>query len=200
MGIIFALIALFSWGIGDFLIQRSARKFGNWISIFYITTFASVALFPFVYKELAPLLWNKNGLIILLLASVFLTFASYFDFEALRIGKISVIEPIFVFEIAVTAILSTFFIKEHLNILQIILIIAVMAGIFLVSTKSFQQLKNIKWEEGVIIAIMASIGTGIASFLFGVGARDTSPLLINWFTSFFLAVVSFSFLVSKSQA
>src|SRR3989344_9432011 len=125
MGIIFSVIALLAWGVGDFLIQRSARKFGNWIAIFYITAFASIALLPFVYKEILPLIWNEKGLMILLIASIFLTFASYFDFEGLRLGKISVIEPIFSLDIAVTAILSIFVIKENLSIEQIALVVLI---------------------------------------------------------------------------
>ena len=30
IGILFALAALVFWGFGDFLIQRSTRKFGDW--------------------------------------------------------------------------------------------------------------------------------------------------------------------------
>jgi hypothetical protein len=48
MGTLFAFIALISWGIGDFLIQKGARRFGNWITLFYITALVSITLFPFV--------------------------------------------------------------------------------------------------------------------------------------------------------
>ncbi|OGY97879.1 MAG: hypothetical protein A2855_02300 [Candidatus Liptonbacteria bacterium RIFCSPHIGHO2_01_FULL_57_28] len=199
MGIAFSLIALVSWGLGDFLIQRSARKFGDWIAIFYITAFGSVVLLPFVYREIGPLFWNLRGLYILLAASVVITFAAYFDFEALRVGKISVIEPIYAFEIAVTAALSVFVIQEKISAWQALLIAAIILGIFLVSTKSFHHLRNIKWEKGVILAIIATAAMGAANFLFGIGARDTSPLLINWFTDVFITFVALCFIIAQSR-
>jgi len=48
MGITFAFLALAAWGIGDFLIQRTARKFGAGEALFYITAVATVGLLPFV--------------------------------------------------------------------------------------------------------------------------------------------------------
>lgn len=199
MGVLFSICALFAWGVGDFLIQKSARKFGDWIALFYITAFASIALLPFVYKEVAPLVWNLKGLLILLGASVVITFAAYFDFEALRVGKISVVEPIYAFEIAVTAALSAFLIKEHLDLWQIILVAAIITGIFLVSAESLHHFKNIKWEKGVPLAILATAGMGAANFLFGAGSRDTSPLLVNWFTSTFTAFACLCVLVRQSR-
>src|SRR6476620_5466159 len=112
MGILFALIAMFSWGIGDFLIQRSARQFGDWIALFYITAFGSIVLFPFVYKDLSTLVWRQHIFLILLGAGVIMTLAAYWNFEALRIGKISIVEPIFAFEIAVAGLLSGVLLHE----------------------------------------------------------------------------------------
>ena len=194
------MVALFSWGIGDFLIQKSARKIGNWLALFYIAAFASIALLPFIYKELGPLLINQKGLLILLVASLVLTFAAYFEFEALRIGKISVIEPIYAFEIAVTALLSALLLREHLSSAQLALVLLIMTGIFLVSTQSFDRFKNISWEKGVAIGIMATLAMGAVNFLFGAGARDTSPLLINWFTSVFITLVCLFVLLGQSKA
>ena len=199
MGVFFSLIALFAWGIGDFLIQKSARKFGDWLSLFYITIFASIVLFPFVYKELRADFFNSTGLVLLLTASVVITFAAYFDFEGLRIGKISVIEPIYAFEVPITAMLATLIIGEYLSFWQIILIVVIMVGIFFVSVKSLSHFKNIKWEKGLWFAIIATMAMGASNFLFGVGARNTSPLLINWFTSVFIALVSFFFLEFQSK-
>ncbi len=199
MGILFSVVALFSWGIGDFLIQKSARKFGDWIALFYITAFGSIILFPFVYKDLGALLWNEQGLIILSIAGLVMTFAAYFEFEALRIGKISIIEPINAFEIAMTGFLATIFLKEFLNFWQIISIIALMVGIFLVATKSFYNFKYIKWEKGVIFAIFAMIGMGTSNFLFGIGSRITNPLLINWFANTCIALICLIFLTKQTK-
>ena len=197
MGILLALAALFSWGLGDFLIQKSARKFGDWIALFYITAFGSIILFPFVYKDIGSSLGNHGAL--LLFASFIVLSAGLLDFEALRIGKISVIEPIYALEIPVAAFLAAFLIHERLSMPQLIFIGGIMIGIFLISTTSFSSLKNIQAEKGAWQAFFATIGMGAINFLFGVGARETSPLMINWFTSVFIAVVAFGYLAFHSR-
>lgn len=196
MGIFFALLALASWGIGDFLIQRSARKFGDWIALFYITAFASVALLPFVWRDILILIKNHGGLVTLIIASVLMLFAALFDFEALRIGKISVVEPIYAMEVPVTALLALAIIGERLTFPQTVLIGVLLFGIFLISTRSFKDLRHIRVERGVWYAIFATVGMGGVNFLFGLGARETSPLLINWFTSVFVALVATGYLLA----
>lgn len=197
MGILLALTALFSWGLGDFLIQRSARKFGDWAALFYITAFASIILFPFVYKDIVHSL-NAHG-ILLLAASFVILFAGLLDFEALRVGKISVIEPIYALEIPVAAFLAAYVIHEKLTVAQIIFIASIVVGIFLISTKSFHSLKSLHAEKGVWQALFATIGMGAVNFLFGVGSRETSPLMINWFTSVFIAVIAIVYLAFNSR-
>ncbi|MCX6752473.1 MAG: DMT family transporter [Candidatus Nomurabacteria bacterium] len=197
MGILFALTALFSWGLGDFLIQKSARKFGDWIALFYITAFAAIVLFPFVYNELASSF--SNYLVLLLIAGLATLFAALLNFEALRIGKISIVEPIYAFEIIVVIFLSTFIIREKLTFLQILLVGLSMIGIFLVSTKSFSHFKGMKLEKGILYAIFGTLCMGIANFMFGLGSRTISPLMINWFTSVFIAVIALVYLASNSR-
>jgi drug/metabolite transporter (DMT)-like permease len=192
MGILLAITALLSWGLGDFLIQRSARKFGDWMALFYITAFGSIVLFPFILKDLAPAL-ASHGILLWLIAIVTLFFA-LLDFEALRIGKISVIEPIYAFEIPIAALLASYFAHERLSAAQGILIFCIMVGIFLISTRSFGHLKRIHLEKGVWFAAFATIGMGTANFLFGVGSRVTNPLVVNWFADIFLTIVCLGYL------
>jgi drug/metabolite transporter (DMT)-like permease len=197
MGILLALTALFSWGLGDFLIQRSARKFGDWTALFYITAFASIILFPFVYNDIVRSL-SVHG-VLLWGASFVVLLASLLDFESLRIGKISVIEPIYALEIPVAAILAFYVIHEHLTLAQVVLIVAIMAGIVLVSTNSFGYFKKIHRERGVWQAVLGTIGVGVMTFLFGLGSRETSPLMINWFTSIFIALIALIYLILTSR-
>ncbi len=192
MGILFALIALVCWGFGDFLIQRSTRRFGDWVALFYITAIAAVTLLPLVYRDVLSLTLGDFWL--LLGTSMVIFFAAIFDFEALRRGKISVVAPIFALEVPITVGLAALIIGEHLMPLQYLLIFALLVGIVLVGIKQFHHLKNIHLERGVWLAVIATIGMGTVNFLFGVGARETSPLLINWFTSLFIAVATLIYL------
>jgi len=193
MGILLAITALLSWGLGDFLIQLSVRKLGDWVALFYITSFGSIVLLPFVLKDLAPA-FASHGILLWLAAIVTLFFA-LLDFESLRVGKISVIEPIYAFEIPVAAILAAYFAHERLSAAQGVLIFCIMVGIFLISTRSFRRLKRIDLEKGVWFAAFATIGMGTANFLFGIGSRAAGPLVINWFADIFLTVVCLGYLL-----
>ncbi len=197
MGVLLAITALLSWGLGDFLIQRSARKFGDWVALFYISAFGTIVLLPFVYHEIPSALGSHA--LLLWAASIITLFAALLDFEALRVGKISVVEPIYAFEISVTTILAATLIGEGLNILQASLIVSLIVGILLISTRSFSAFKKMHLEKGVWYALLATIGMGTITFLFGLAARETSPLMINWFTSVVLAVACFAYLAYKGR-
>lgn len=199
MGVLWAFIAMISWGVGDFLIQRSARKFGDGIALFLITAFAAVALLPFILYELPAIAALDYRFWLLMGTSLVMLFAALFDFEALRLGKISVVEPVYALEVPLTTALGSFLLSEWLTPLQGILIIALIVGIVLVSLRSLHLLRNFRLEKGVFFAFFAALGMGTANFLFGIGARQTSPLLINWFTSAMIALAMATYLTYTHQ-
>ena len=108
-GIVLAFVSMLCWGFGDFLIQRSARKIGDWETLFVITFFGSIVLLPFVWKSLPAVFSDNNSLIVLLIASVVIFVAALIDFEALKKGKLAVVEPIWAFEIPAAAFLAFLF-------------------------------------------------------------------------------------------
>lgn len=199
MGLGFAFLAIISWGVGDFLIQKSARRFGDWLALFFITAFATVALTPFVIGNLKNLVNNGAGLIVLIMASLLILVAGLLDFEALKKGKLSIIEPIYTFEIIVTTALAWILIGEKLAPLELFLIVSIVGGIFLISTKSAGDWKIKNLEKGAILAIAATTLMGGVNFLYGYGSRLTDPLMINWFTSLFMAVVTGCYLIYNNQ-
>lgn len=199
MGILYALGALVSWGVGDFLIQRSARKFGDGIALFFIAAIAAVSLLPLVWSDIPSMFTVSRTGIILWGAALLILAAALLDFEALRVGKISVIEPVYSFELAVTASLGAWLLGEHLTAPQTVLIVALIVGIFLVSAQRLRASHVFKLERGVLLAVAATLLMGAVNFMFGVGSRETSPLIINWFTSAFVAVVMAIYLTAFGE-
>lgn len=199
MGILFAIGALVCWGVGDFLIQRSTRRFGDGIALFFISTIAAFALLPFVWSDIPAMFTVSRTGIILWGASLLILAAALLDFEALRVGKISVVEPIYSFEIAVTASLGAWFLGEHPTTQQIVLIAVLTVGIFMVGLRRMRASGIFKLERGVLLAVAATVLMGAVNFAFGVGARETSPLIINWFTSAFVSVVMAGFLTGFGE-
>lgn len=200
IGVLAAFVALFCWGIGDFLIQRSARKFGDWETLFAITAIGVLMLVPFVLEDMKPLFSSINAdLIFLIFVSSVLLIAALLDFEALKRGKIAVIEPVLALEIPVSTTLAFAIFSEALSLTETALIIIIVAGIILVSTK-LHHLQRKKWiEKGVIIASLGALFMGASNFLVGYASRITNPLLTMWFTNLFIAVVCLFFLLRKNR-
>lgn len=197
MGLFFAALAILGWGLGDFLIQRSARKLGDWEALFFIVAIGTLVLLPFIADELAAL--SLTSWLVLVGTSVVILVAGLLDFEALRVGKISVIEPIYAMEVPVTIALATLVIGEHLLPKQLALIVLIVAGVFLVSNKHLSKIHLRTLERGVWIAVLATLGMGFANFLFGFASRDAGPLMINWFTSAFMAAATLAYLLYRKE-
>jgi drug/metabolite transporter (DMT)-like permease len=182
MGIFYAFTALFAWGIGDFLIQRSARRFGTAAALFYVCLFFAFLPLPFVWRELLSIFFALGtGLWLLVATGLVNLLASALDFAALRIGKIAVVEPIYALEIIFTPIIGALFLSEALSASQLAAVLVMVTGVFLVSTKSFRHLRQIKFESGLLLALLAMLAMSSTNILIGLSARLTNPLVVNCF-------------------
>ncbi len=195
----FAVIAMLSWGIGDFLIQKSARKIGDWETIFVIAAFGTLILIPFVWKNIPALFSDMNGFCILLGSALVLLLASMLWIEACRVGKMSVVEPALPFEIPAASVLALLILGEKISAFQLVLIIALILGLFLISFRgkifSFRHVA----EKGFLLAFIGSMFMGAGDFLIGWGARETDPLTAYFVVSIVMAVVSASFLLVQGR-
>jgi drug/metabolite transporter (DMT)-like permease len=198
MGIVFATLAVFGWGIGDFLIQRSTRKMGDWETLFFITLFATIVLLPFVLTAFAAL--SLLDWVLLVGTSIVILVAALLDFEALRVGKIAVVQPVYAMEVPITIALATLLVGEHLSLLELELAALLLLGVFLISNKHLGHIRIKTMERGVWVAVLATLGMGLSNFLYGFSSRATGPLLINWFTSAFMAAATLVYLLSTSQS
>jgi drug/metabolite transporter (DMT)-like permease len=61
------------------------------------------------------------------------------------------------------------------------------------------MLKEVRFEKGIFLALVATIVMGVVNFLFGYGARETSPLLVNWFMNVFIAAAILIYLFFKKE-
>src|SRR6266481_5761923 len=179
---IFAAIgAMLSWGFGDFIIQKGIKKIGDMEVLAWIGVFGSIGLIPFVWRDLSVVLERSNFLILLFLGVI--TFIiSIINFEALKRGKLSIVEVILEIELPVAVLLGLFFFHEVLSPLQILLVGLVFIGIVLIALEPQGIKKKHFFEKGVFLAIITAIGYGVIDFLTAVGAKTVSPLLTIWFT------------------
>lgn len=200
LGILFAIIAMLSWGVGDFLIQRSTRKIGDWETLFIICLFGVVILLPFVWNKLETVLSLPfETLLVLAVACVLLFGAALLEFEALKRGKISVVEPVWSLEIPSSAFLAFILLGEILTSVQIFLIIMLIIGLFLVSYKGELLGKKFFLEKGVILSMTSAVVMGGANFFVGWGGRETDPLVINFLISLFSMLGALIFILVRGS-
>ncbi len=179
IGVLAAFLAMVSWGIGDFLIQRCVRKIGVVETLMIIGIVGGIGLLPFVWNDLQQLFLPEN--ISLLLGLGIVTFiAAILNFYAYKVGKLSVVEFILEFELPVTVVLGLLFFQEILGIEQIILMSVIFLGILLVATGTLSFKKEHWMEKGVLVALMAALLMGMVNFLTASAAKSITPLLAIW--------------------
>jgi len=196
-GVIFAFIAMIGWGFGDFFIQKSTRKIGVWTTVFIITLIGFIVLTPFALKNAASLFtFGRN---IFLIGAVAYFIAAFLDLEALREGKLDIVEPIWSLEIVSASALAYFLLGEAISSFQMLLIILLICSLVLVSLKTLKIDKKHLVEKGVSIAIVAALFMGVANFFIGVGSRNIDPITIKWGMDLFLAMGSFMFMIKNKE-
>ncbi len=201
LGIIFALIALLAWALDDFFIARNTRRFGDWRTMAALSSIGLLLLTPFIWNTLTSVIfWSNPAVLIFLLVTGIVTFfAAFTDFEALRLGKLAVIDPVYALEIPTTLIITSIVIREHLNTNQIGLVLLTFIGILFITSKGRLELKKLFTEKGVRLAILAALLMGATNFLTGLGARLTNPFIINWFVYLTLAMISWAVVLNSNK-
>ncbi|MDD5192468.1 MAG: DMT family transporter [Candidatus Nanoarchaeia archaeon] len=178
VSVLFAFVAMFCWAFGDFFIQKCTRKIGDIESLAYIGVIGAIILLPLIVKDF-HLLTSLPNLLLLLFLGVVTFISALFDFEALKKGKLSVVDIIIELELPVTIVLGFIFFRETLSVLQITAICFVLFGLFLMATKSFSHWRT-KIERGAIIALIAAVTMGFVNFLTASSSRQISPLMAIW--------------------
>ena len=158
IGVLWALVAMVGWGLGDYLIQRNVRSIGIWRTLLFINVIGTVGLLPFVYKELTQI-QNFHDVLLPLIAGFVMLVATIFDFEALKEGKLAIMEPILSIELPLAAIFAAILWGESLTLAGWLLIIAIFIGITLAATEHHTRLHYHKriFEKGVIYALISGL-------------------------------------------
>lgn len=201
LGIIFAFIALLSWGFGDFLIQKSVRQNSVMRTLFYICITGGAVLFPFIKDELWTS-WMNGEMHFLLFSTALVIFAAaVLEFEGMKRGKLSIIEPILSFEMPIAILLSIVLRNEHLALIQIIPIIVAFFGFVLASQYSKQlfNFKKLRLEKGIFWALSGAALMGVVNFLVGVSSQETSALLTIWYTNIVILLMSAAVMTVKKE-
>lgn len=195
VSLIFAFLAMLCWAFGDFFIQKCTRKIGDIECLAFIGIIGSIMVFPFAVKDF-HLLFSLQNLFLLVIFSVITFIAAVFDFEALKKGKISVVDVVLEIELPVTIILGIFLFGESLSLGQMGVISLIFVGIILIAIKSFSHFKG-KLEKGVFLTFLAAIFMGVVNISMAYSGRNISPLITIWSIWFITGIFSIIFLIKK---
>src|SRR3989344_2871140 len=201
VGIGLAFVAMLCWGFGDFLIQKTTKKLGDWETLFVLTSFGMVVLFPFLYRRLPDLfVGSGNELMILCSSALVLLIASLMNFEAFKKGKLSVLEPLLSLEILAASLLAFFILGDRISWMQFVFIISLVVSLFMVSLHERYLSKKFFMEKGVIIFALGAVLMGFADFLLGWGARVTDPIMANFILNTVMTMIAGGYLVATGRA
>ncbi len=194
ISILAAFGAMLFWGIGDFFIQRSTRKIGDTESLAFISIIGALGLFPFVLPELSTLFTIPN-IALLSFIGVIGFVVAMINLEALKEGKLSVIDVILEIELPITAVLGFMFFRESISLILIAIISIIFIGIVLISVDSFSLKRNSKKiEKGILLAVITAAGMALVNFLTAFGSKEISPLMVIWLPWVVIAIISLFFI------
>lgn len=195
--ILFAFLAMLSWGFGDFFIQKSVKKLGIVGSLAWIGVIGSIVLLPLVFKDFG-LLKDSTNLIIIVGLGVLTFVSAIFDFKALKDGKLSVVDVVIEMELPITIALSFIFLNEVLSGKQLLIVLFIFVGVVLTAIKSFSHFKS-KIEKGVFMALVAALFFGILNVAVGFSAKTISPILVIWGSWVVFTIISLVFIVARGE-
>ncbi len=200
IGILWALVAMVGWGLGDYFIQRNVRVIGIWRTLIFINIIGTVILFPLVYKELTQI-QNFGDVLYPIITGFVMLVATLFDFEALKQGKLAIMEPILSIELPIAAIFAVLIWSESISWAGWLLIIAIFIGITLAATEHHAHLQYHKriFEKGVVYALITAVGMALADLLAGISSQKTSPLLTVYGIWVFILVITVIYLAKHGE-
>ncbi len=178
--IIFSIGATLCWAVGDYYIQQTSRKIGIYRTFLWLSGSAALVLTPFVYTHIREGLLIRQNQIEITIAAVAGLVAGLCMFDAFRVGKLAVAEPIIAFEITLVAIFSKVIGGDSLTLPQIGLIALSTIGVLLVSTPKFTSVKKLFSEKGAKIAFASLLFMGAYDYFFATVAARSGSLFANW--------------------
>ena len=162
--------------------------------------FGTLGLFPFTILSL------KFSLLLIfpLISSIFYSFAFWMYTASLQTGEVSLVTPLYNFNLVFLLVFSTLFLQEPLTILKVAGVIFIFIGLsYLQKGTSFQDsLKNVFKDKAAQLMVGASLLMAIGRIIDGY-ALDLpdryEPLVYSFFIYLLITVVLLVIITVKKQ-
>lgn len=192
LGIIFGIISMLGFGLGNAISQIPVKKLGTKKTIFYKNLFISIILLIIVFSFIK----NINFSLKYILIAIGIGFLEYIPlltfYQSLKLGKVGIVSPIASSSVIFTVIFSLIFFKESLTNIQFFSIFLIIFGLITISI-NFRDFKNsglFDLSSGVIFALITSFLWGLVYFLTKIPVMIIGPILTSFITEFIIFLSS----------
>ena len=189
------LTAAVIFGIADLLAVIVARRTSIPRLLLWVHLGGFIVGVPYLVLAadlgaVSPQLWALLGV----LSIIFLGMQSTF-YKALKVGSVALVIPIMSAHLIIVIFLSTIFLGERLESIQMLGISIAMVGL-LMATMTLQTNNPAGGQlgKGVFYALLTMVGAGV--FIFGIGALSKE---IGWFLPIFLVRTGSFFILLPVQ-
>lgn len=217
MGILLGLTAALCWGAADFFARYATRLVGTYRTLFFMQFFGFVSLSLYLllsgtWRHLYLTIGWQTWLWTLL--AVFLNIVSSLAlYRAFEVGVLTIVSPIAASYAAITVLLAVLA-GEVISQIHSIGIVTSLIGVVLAATPITWKLgakalasipkmpRSSRWAgDGIGLAVMASLGYGIAFWLFGFRVTPVLGGVIPvWFVRLITPCVLFMFAPITQQS
>lgn len=179
-GILFGLLSMAGFGVGNYLAQKVSRSIGPRSTIFFREIFIAVILGVLLFFTRVTFSWQY---IIITLGLAFIGYLGIMAFYvALHRGKAGVIAPISNASLLITVLLSVLVLGESLTTLRLAAIGVILVGLVLIAL-NFHDLRRSEFldvSSGVPHAIAACIIWGVLFFIYTYPVQALGATLTAW--------------------
>ncbi len=166
LGILLALLSSLLWAIADSSAAFCSRK-GDELTTLFWSHILGFPLYAALYFILRPAFdMTAFQLLLILLAAIIMTAGAYYFYRGLRIGEVSVVTPISASNTVLIILLSLVFFREHISLIEILEILLIILGVFMISTNknSLKKLFSLS-APGTKEALLTVFLWGIGFFM-----------------------------------
>jgi drug/metabolite transporter (DMT)-like permease len=181
--IVLALVTFFGWGSGDIFGTVSTRRIGSLPTSFLIYLVGLIVFAFYIPFAFTPLpLW---AIFVSIALGSLLVFCYWSFNEALRIGNASIVGTISGSFVALVVPLSVIFLKEHINLIQLLFIASILVGIILASLNP-KTLRGatLKLDKSILLSLLTMAGWGIYFTFIKIPIRE-----VGWFWPGYIASI-----------
>lgn len=159
----FALIAAFTFGVGQVFIKKGYDHFSPLWNVIIDAAFTILIYIPIAFLLGVSLDITPFHILMITLISTLYIFFYY----AIEHGNLSLSGTIFATYPLFTILLSLLFLREKVSLFQAIMIVLIITGVLLLSyvPGTVQKIKNVSKKRWLTWAIFGSFTTGFGDFL-----------------------------------